>query len=201
MEENNVVRKAPKEEENKKLSTLLEYAESLTIVFVVMLLIFTFLIRPATVDGESMLPTLQDAERLAISRFMYEPAQGDIVVLCGAADKEDGKNLIKRIIATEGQTVDIDFEAGEVYVNGQELSEPYILEDTHLEEGTEFPLTVPEGEIFVMGDNRNYSRDSRSPSVGTVKEEYIVGKVLFRFFPLNRFGKISDTGRMNIIHE
>lgn len=201
MEENNIVRKSPKEEENKKLSTLLEYAESLAIVFVVMLLIFTFLIRPATVDGESMLPTLENAERLMISRFLYEPEQGDIVVLCGEADKEDGKNLIKRIIATEGQTVDIDFEAGEVYVNGQELSEPYILEDTHLEEGTEFPLTVPEGEVFVMGDNRNYSRDSRSPSVGTVKEEYIVGKVLFRFFPLNRFGKISDTGRMNIIHE
>lgn len=91
------------------------------------------------------------------------------------------KNLIKRIIATGGQTVDIDFELGQVYVDGEALSEPYTLEPTYLDEGTEFPLTVPEGEIFVMGDNRNGSRDSRSLSVGTIKEEYIVGRVLFRF--------------------
>ena len=84
-------------------------------------------------------------------------------------------------------------------MDGQKLDEPYILEPTYLDEGTEFPLTVPEGEIFVMGDNRNGSRDSRSLTVGTVKEEYIVGRVLFRFFPFDRFGKIGDTGRLNIV--
>ena len=146
-----------------------------------------------------MMPTLQNGERLVISNLFYEPTAGDIVVLCGEADREEGKNLIKRIIATEGQIIDIDFEAGEVYVDGQKLDEPYILEQTYLDEGTEFPLTVPEGEIFVMGDNRNGSRDSRSLTVGTVKEEYIVGRVLFRFFPFDRFGKISDTGRLNIV--
>ena len=146
-----------------------------------------------------MIPTLQNGERLVISNLFYEPTAEDIVVLCGEADREEGKNLIKRIIATEGQTIDIDFEAGEVYVDGQKLDEPYILEPTYLDEGTEFPLTVPEGEIFVMGDNRNGSRDSRSLTVGTVKEEYIVGRVLFRFFPFDRFGKISDTGRLNIV--
>ena len=190
------------EKTEKKKSSLreaVEYAESLAVVFVVMLLIFTFIARPATVDGESMMPTLQNGERLVISNLFYEPTAGDIVVLCGEADREEGKNLIKRIIATEGQTIDIDFEAGEVYVDGQKLDEPYILEPTYLDEGTEFPLTVPEGEIFVMGDNRNGSRDSRSLTVGTVKEEYIVGHVLFRFFPFDRFGKISDTGRLNIV--
>ena len=190
------------EKTEKKKSSLretVEYAESLAVVFVVMLLIFTFIARPATVDGESMMPTLQNGERLVISNLFYEPTAGDIVVLCGEADREEGKNLIKRIIAAEGQTIDIDFEAGEVYVDGQKLDEPYILEQTYLDEGTEFPLTVPEGEIFVMGDNRNGSRDSRSLTVGTVKEEYIVGRVLFRFFPFDRFGKISDTGRLNIV--
>lgn len=187
------------EKKKNNLRETVEYAESLAVVFVVMLLIFTFIARPATVDGESMMPTLQNGERLVISNLFYEPTAGDIVVLCGEADREEGKNLIKRIIATEGQTIDIDFEAGEVYVDGQKLDEPYILEPTYLDEGTEFPLTVPEGEIFVMGDNRNGSRDSRSLTVGTVKEEYIVGHVLFRFFPFDRFGKISDTGRLNIV--
>ena len=187
------------EKKKNSLREAVEYAESLAVVFVVMLLIFTFIARPATVDGESMIPTLQNGERLVISNLFYEPTAGDIVVLCGEADREEGKNLIKRIIATEGQTIDIDFEAGEVYVDGQKLDEPYILEPTYLDEGTEFPLTVPEGEIFVMGDNRNGSRDSRSLTVGSVKEEYIVGHVLFRFFPFDRFGKISDTGRLNIV--
>ena len=197
----NVPSEQQEKTENKKnsLREAVEYAESLAVVFVVMLLIFTFIARPATVDGESMIPTLQNGERLVISNLFYEPTAGDIVVLCGEADREEGKNLIKRIIATEGQTIDIDFEAGEVYVDGQKLDEPYILEPTYLDEGTEFPLTVPEGEIFVMGDNRNGSRDSRSLTVGTVKEEYIVGHVLFRFFPFDRFGKISDTGRLNIV--
>lgn len=194
--------KAGMTEENtkkKKVKEVLEYAESLTVVFAVMLLIFTFIARPATVDGESMLPTLCNGERLVISNLFYEPAPGDIVVLCGEADREEGRNLIKRIIAVGGQTIDIDFETGEVTVDGEVLDEPYILERTHLDEGTELPLTVPEGEVFVMGDNRNASRDSRSLSVGTVKEEYIVGRVLFRFFPFDRFGTVSDTGRLNIV--
>ena len=141
--------KAGMTEENtkkKKVKEVLEYAESLTVVFAVMLLIFTFIARPATVDGESMLPTLRNGERLVISNLFYEPAPGDIVVLCGEADREEGRNLIKRIIAVGGQTIDIDFETGEVTVDGEVLDEPYILERTHLDEGTEFPLTVPEAK-------------------------------------------------------
>lgn len=172
----------------KKVKEVLEYAESLTVVFAVMLLIFTFIARPATVDGESMLPTLCNGERLVISNLFYEPAPGDIVVLCGEADREEGRNLIKRIIAVGGQTIDIDFETGEVTVDGEVLDEPYILERTHLDEGTEFPLTVPEGEVFVMGDNRNASTDSRTSDIGMVDERCIMGKVYFTVFPLKNFG-------------
>ena len=167
----------------KKVKEVLEYAESLTVVFAVMLLIFTFIARPATVDGESMLPTLCNGERLVISNLFYEPAPGDIVVLCGEADREEGRNLIKRIIAVGGQTIDIDFETGEVTVDGEVLDEPYILERTHLDEGTEFPLTVPEGEVFLMGDNRNHSNDSRDSSLGTVDTRLLIGKAVFLVFP------------------
>ena len=167
----------------KKVKEVLEYAESLTVVFAVMLLIFTFIARPATVDGESMLPTLCNGERLVISNLFYEPAPGDIVVLCGEADREEGRNLIKRIIAVGGQTIDIDFETGEVTVDGEMLDEPYILERTHLDEGTEFPLTVPEGEVFLMGDNRNHSNDSRDSSLGTVDTRLLIGKAVFLVFP------------------
>lgn len=183
--------KAGMTEENtkkKKVKEVLEYAESLTVVFAVMLLIFTFIARPATVDGESMLPTLCNGERLVISNLFYEPAPGDIVVLCGEADREEGRNLIKRIIAVGGQTIDIDFETGEVTVDGEVLDEPYILERTHLDEGTEFPLTVPEGEVFVMGDNRNASTDSRTSDIGMVDERCVMGKVYFTVFPLKNFG-------------
>ena len=103
------------------------------------------------------------------------------MVLCGEADHEEGKNLIKRIIATGGQTVDIDFELGQVYVDGEALSEPYTLEPTYLDEGTEFPLTVPEGEIFVMGDNRNNSLDSRYPQIGLIHRDEIISTYLSRY--------------------
>ena len=175
----------------KKVKEVLEYAESLTVVFAVMLLIFTFIARPATVDGESMLPTLCNGERLVISNLFYEPAPGDIVVLCGEADREEGRNLIKRIIAVGGQTIDIDFETGEVTVDGEVLDEPYILERTHLDEGTEFPLTVPEGQLFLLGDNRNGSSDSRDPRIGLVDERYVIGHVLAVIFPFSSFGVVS----------
>ena len=171
------------DKQKKRLQNVLEYAESLALVFAVMLLIFTFIARPATVDGESMLPTLENGERLVISHLFYEPSAGDIVVLCGEADHEEGKNLIKRIIATGGQTVDIDFVSGAVYVDGELLEEDYINEPTYVEEGTEFPLTVPEGSIFVMGDNRNHSSDSRSSDLGTVDTRYVIGKAVFLLFP------------------
>lgn len=180
------------EEKPSLIGEVFEYTETLVTMFAVMMLIFVFIARPATVDGHSMDPTLNDKERLIISRLFYDPAPGDIVVIANTADKLDHKNLIKRIIAVGGQTVDIDFDAGEVSVDGKVLEEPYTMEPTYLEEGTQFPLTVPEGEVFVMGDNRNDSRDSRSPDVGTVDEDELVGRCIFRFLPLNRFGKVEN---------
>ena len=106
---------------------------------------------------------------------------GDIVVLRKDTFLEEP--IVKRVIATEGQTVDIDFVSGAVYVDGELLEEDYINEPTYVEEGTEFPLTVPEGSIFVMGDNRNHSSDSRSSDLGTVDTRYVIGKAVFLLFP------------------
>ena len=106
---------------------------------------------------------------------------GDIVI----AHKEtfDSKPIVKRVIATAGQTVDIDFNLGQVYVDGELLDEDYINDYTYREEGTVFPLTVPEGEVFLMGDNRNHSNDSRDSSLGTVDTRLLIGKAVFLVFP------------------
>ena len=146
-------------------------------------LLFTFVIRLVGVDGHSMVPTLQDGDRLLVLNAMLDNdyEYGDIVVLRKDTFLEEP--IVKRVIATEGQTVDIDFVSGAVYVDGELLEEDYINEPTYVEEGTEFPLTVPEGSIFVMGDNRNHSSDSRSSDLGTVDTRYVIGKAVFLLFP------------------
>lgn len=196
MEEDILQPSEEEEKDNSRLAEVFEYVESLATMFVVMLLLFVFVARPATVFGESMLPTLHEGERLFISKLFYEPKRGDIVVLANTADQQEHKNLIKRVIAVGGETIDIDFTTGEVTIDGKVLQEPYILEPTYLAEGMKFPLTIPEGEVFAMGDNRNNSRDSRSPDVGTVLEEEIVGRCLIRFLPFNRFGKVDNYREM-----
>jgi len=152
-------------------------------------LVFTFIARQIGVDGQSMLPTLQDKDRLLIlTPFFYKDySRGDIVVLRKETFLESA--IVKRVIATEGQTVDIDFVEGVVRVDGEELDEPYINAPTYTPEGVEFPLTVPEGSVFVLGDNRNASSDSRNIRLGTVDERYIIGKAVFLLFP----GKDSET--------
>lgn len=108
--------------------------------------------------------------------------------------------IVKRVIATEGQTVDIDFDMGAVYVDGTLLKEAYINELTFLEEGTEFPLTVPEGSVFVMGDNRNHSSDSRDSRLGTVDTRYVIGKAVFLAFPgPDAYTEKRDFGRIGVI--
>ena len=146
-------------------------------------LVFTFVIRLIGVDGHSMVPTLQDGDRLLVlnSMLYHDYRQGDIVVLRKETFLDEP--IVKRVIATEGQTVDIDFSTGDVRVDGEVLEEDYINERTYLEEGTEFPLTVPEGSIFVMGDNRNHSSDSRDSRLGTVDARYVIGKAVFLAFP------------------
>ncbi|MBQ9268159.1 MAG: signal peptidase I [Oscillospiraceae bacterium] len=158
------------------------------LVFVTIL--FVFAIRLVGVDGQSMYPTLQDGDRLTLlSNFIYRPEIGDIVVL-KAPGFEQGP-LVKRVIAMDGQTVDIDFETGDVRVDGVLLDEPYINDPTTRYEGVNFPLTVPEGYVFVMGDNRLHSSDSRDPSIGCIDKRYVLGKALQVIYPISRFGGVS----------
>ena len=171
---------------------LYEWIQSLVGSVLVVVAIFTFGIRMLGVDGHSMLNTLQHGDRLMVVNpiFYHDYKYGDIVSLrkTGVFDNEP---IVKRVIATGGQTVDIDFSEGVVYVDGEALEEDYIREPTYTAEGTEFPLTVPEGSIFVMGDNRNGSSDSRDYRLGTVDTRYVIGKAAFLLFP----GADYDTGK------
>ena len=174
----------------KKKKELWEWLKAIVVAGVIVFIIFHFLIRVVTVDGNSMRPTLEDGDRLIISNLFYEPDNGDVVILSEETGLDEA--LVKRIIAVEGQTVDIT-ENGEVMVDGKVISEPYIAElidDQHRGDMT-YPLTVPEGCVFVMGDNRNHSTDSRSSDIGMVEESEILGRVLFRLLPLNKIGPID----------
>lgn len=158
------------------------------LLFVVVM--FVFAIRLVGVVGESMYPTLHEGDKLTLlSNFLYEPQVGDIVVL--KSDAYSKGPLVKRVIADEGQTVYIDFESGQVFVDDVLLNEPYINELTRRNEGMTFPLTVPENCIFVMGDNRNHSTDSRNPAIGCVDKRYVLGKALSVVLPFERIGGIE----------
>lgn len=156
---------------------------------VIMLLIFAFVLSPNTIMQTSMLPTLQEGDKVIVYQFMYKPKRGDIVIVTQPNDMNH--NLVKRVIATGGQTVNIDAVAGKVYVDNEELDEPYILEPTYVAGNIKYPFVVPEGTIFVMGDNRNVSLDSRSDRIGVIDERYIRGKVWFRIYPFNRIGVVK----------
>ena len=181
---------------------LYEWVQALVCSVLAVVLLFTFVVRLIGVDGHSMVPTLQDGDRLLVLNSLWDDdyQYGDIVVLRKDTFMEEP--IVKRVIATEGQTVDIDFAAGNVYVDGELLEEDYINEPTYVEEGTEFPLTVPEDSIFVMGDNRNHSSDSRSSDLGTVDTRYVIGKAVFLLFPGADEGTARrDFGRIGPIEE
>lgn len=176
---------------------LYEWVQALVCSVLAVVLLFTFVIRLIGVDGHSMVPTLQNGDRLLVLNSMLDDdyEYGDIVVL--RKDSFLADPIVKRVIATEGQTVDIDFGTGSVYVDGALLKEDYINELTFLEEGTEFPLTVPQDSIFVMGDNRNHSSDSRDSRLGTVDNRYVIGKAVFLAFPgYDQYGGERDFGRI-----
>ena len=172
------------EKQTAKGRDLYEWVQSLVGSVLVVVANFTIVIRMMGVDGHSMLNTLQHGDRLLVvnSMLYHDYKYGDIVILRKNGVFDDDP-IVKRVIAVEGQTVDIDFAEGIVYVDGEALEEDYIREPTYTAEGTEFPLTVPEGSIFVMGDNRNGSSDSRDYRLGTVDTRYVIGKAAFLIFP------------------
>lgn len=178
-------KKSPEDEKAGKPEGgfLFDVFEMVVTALFIITLIFTFVFRIVEVKGPSMKPTLQDGDRLIVSAAGYTPERGDIIVISG--DSKYDKPIVKRVIAVGGDVVNIDFEAGEVTVNG----EPECYEDgvTFLRYDVSFPLTVEEGTVFVLGDNRDDSLDSRSSTIGCVDEKRIVGKVINRIYPFGRW--------------
>ncbi len=160
------------------------YFHDLVYLLAVVLVALLFIFRIVVVSGTSMNHTLMDGDYLLLlsSTFYHTPKRGDIVVV-SKDSFDDGEPIVKRVIAVEHQTVDIDFEKGIVYVDGIALDEPYTLTPTTDEEGMQFPLTVDEGCVFVLGDNRGKSLDSRSKEIGLIDCREIIGKAIFLFFP------------------
>lgn len=165
------------------LKSAYEYTEMIIWSLLFIVLLFTFIVRVVQVSGHSMDDTLHDSEMLVAFNW-FIPQDGDIVAI--AHTQGLSVPIIKRVIATEGQTVNINFENGDVTVDGKLLKEDYIRERTAVKGDVAFPVTVPKGQVFVMGDNRNHSEDSRFSDVGMVDNRYIFGKVIFRLFPFNR---------------
>ena len=180
-----------KEEAVNVHKEIYEWIQCLVVALICCVLIFVFVARVIDVVGHSMVPTLQDGDKIVITRLAGEYERGDIVVLRKETFKPDP--IVKRIIAVAGQTIDIDFENGIVYVDGEALDEPYVNELTYDTEDFltyERPVVVPEGCVFVMGDNRNNSTDSRKATIGCVDTRYILGKAIFRILPLSSAGAI-----------
>lgn len=189
--------------ENKpdwKKSTVL-YIHDLIYLLAGIVLVFLLVFRVIVVNGSSMYDTLLHGDYLLLlsNVFYQEPEHGDIVVI-SKESFDNGKPIVKRVIAKEGQTVDIDFENGIVYVDGIELQEDYIYTLTTVDEGMAFPLTVEEGCIFVLGDNRGVSLDSRNPNVGQIDTREVLGKAIFLIYPGDNYGKdIRDLERIGVI--
>lgn len=169
--------------------SLYEWAQALVCSVLAAVMVFAFCARVVGVSGGSMRETLQNGDLLlVVNRALCGDFERGDVVIAAKAAFENGEPIVKRVIATGGQTVDVDFDNGVVYVDGEALEEPYIREATHLSEGTEFPFAVPEGCVFLMGDNRNGSRDSRAPELGAVDERCLIGRAVFLLLP----GKTED---------
>ncbi|MBP0973295.1 MAG: signal peptidase I [Oscillospiraceae bacterium] len=175
---------------------VIDILETMLVSVFGVLLIFGYFMRPVTVEGRSMVPTLHNEDRLVMFRLLYQPKQGDVVVV----DNQEGhildadgniephkglnENIIKRVIAVSGQKVEVNSDKGEVYVDGVKLDEPYVNELTYTDDRAfSYPIVIPDGYIFVMGDNRNHSTDSRSAYVGLVSKEDVLGRAYFRYLP------------------
>ena len=195
--DNDKLAKDENNSENGLLDEILEWIESFVFAIFVVILVFIFLFRIVLVSGPSMNPTLSDGDRLIISHINYTPERGDIVVLNSIGLN---KTIIKRCIGTAGDIVRVDYNNNSVSVNGENVPQDYINEVMNVlpifdakycvDSGV-YEYAVPDGKIFVMGDNRNHSTDSRSAYVGFVDLEDVLGKAIFRIIPFDSFGKIG----------
>lgn len=178
--------------DSRQSNALLTYLHDLVYLLTAIILVLLLVFRVVVVSGPSMNNTLIDGDYLLLlgNTLYRSPKQGDIVVV-SKASYDNGTPLVKRVIATEGQRVDIDFEAGTVTVDGIILEEPYTYTPTNLFEGVQFPLVVEEGCLFVMGDNRNVSKDSRNPEIGLIDTREVLGKAVFLFFPGSASGAVE----------
>lgn len=180
------------ETESKKNSSkkaAAEWLEALIFSFAVIVLLYTFFFRVITVSGHSMERTLNDGDRLIVQCIAYTPRRGDIIVVDSYS--KYGEPLVKRVIGVAGDKIDINFDTGDVSVNGNVLQENYLDDKTHRSYDVTFPLTVQEGCVFVLGDNRGVSLDSRSTQIGQIDVRDILGKAIFRIYPFSAFGGIK----------
>ncbi len=164
------------------LESVFDFLEIALYALVLVAVMFAFFVRIVEVDGPSMNDTLTDGDRLVLSKAFYTPERGDIVVI----SREGDTPLIKRVIALEGETVMVDRDKDAVFINGQVLEEPYVSYPNT--PGLKEPVVVPPGHIFVLGDHRNNSTDSRV--LGCIPVENVIGKAVLRFFPFDQFGTL-----------
>lgn len=182
--------KIKKDVPSSLMSGLFDWASAFLFALIVVVMLMTFCFRLVDVDGSSMLETLQDGNKVIVTGLNYEPKAGDIVVISHGAELD--KALVKRVIAVGGQTVDINSITGEVLVDGTALEESAYTNGKTVADGdSEFPMYVEEGTVFVLGDNRPISKDSRYTDVGLIDVNNIIGKVGFRIYPLDEFGKVE----------
>lgn len=175
-----------KANDKKVTDYMFDLTRTIIFVFAFMSVIFTFIIRDANVVGNSMLDTLHSDDKILMTNFMYKPKCGDIVAI--NAENQIEKRIIKRVIATEGQTLVVDYSKNAVYVDGIQIDEPYVSSITREPSNPlQIPYVIPEGYIFVMGDNRIISLDSRDKSIGLVSVNDVIGKAQFIVYPFDRF--------------
>ena len=190
-----------KEDKGGIRESILDYLHDLIYILATVMLLCLLCFRIVVVNGSSMYDTLIDGDYLLLvsSTIYRNPQPGDIVV-ASIDSFDDGKPIVKRVIATEGQIVDIDFDAGIVYVDGVALEEDYTYTKTTNEEGVSFPLRVEKGHVFLLGDNREWSRDSRYPGIGQVDERELLGKAIFLFKPgTNKGNDPFDISRIGVL--